>query len=167
MPQGKVHDKIWRITLPFVLLFTVIVLGTFSYAIKKPDPMTFIIGYLIGSFIEPDLDQLAITTSEGRLLRWFKDIGAFIVGYFTWYAYRFKHRGISHFPIVGTATRWLWVLFPFMIVWVIYGSWENFNIYTKGWFWWMFLGNSFSDLLHIGADFESKIFKKFIRKTTR
>lgn len=163
MPSGKVHDRIWKISLFPVLVFNVVVLGSLSFYIRSSSPMAFIIGYLLGSFIEPDLDQLAITTSEGRLLRWFKDLGALVIGYFTWYAYRFKHRGISHYPIVGTATRWMWIMTPLMIIWVIGGDYENFEIYKNGWFWWMFLGNCFSDLLHIGADYKWKVFHIYFK----
>lgn len=38
------------------------------------------------------------------------------------YAYLFKHRGLSHKPVIGTATRLLWVLLLTLLV--LYGLYE-------------------------------------------
>lgn len=166
MPSGKIHDEIWRVGLDYMLTGTIVIFPLI-FIFGEVELFAIFFGYLIGSFIEPDLDQYAITTSEARLYKWFKDFGAFIVGYFTWYAYRFKHRGISHFPIIGTLTRWIWMLIPFMIYWIFSGNYDGFLILKSKWLIYMFIGNSISDLLHIGADrnwFVMKIFYKQVRK---
>ena len=167
MPSGKIHDQIWRVGLDYIFYITLFVLVPISIYTGEIELIAIFSGYLLGSFIEPDLDQYAITTSEARLYKWFKDVGAFIVGYFTWYAYRFKHRGISHYPIIGTLTRWVWMLFPFMIYWILSGNYDGFLILKSKWLVYMFVGNSISDILHIGADknwFIMKIFYRQIRK---
>jgi len=167
MPSGKIHDQIWRVGLDYMLVATLSVIFPLIIFTGEVELIAIFSGYLLGSFIEPDLDQYAITTSEARLYKWFKDVGAFIVGYFTWYAYRFKHRGISHFPVIGTLTRWIWMFFPFMIYWILSGNYDGFLILKNKWLIYMFIGNSISDLLHIGADrdwFVMKIFYRQIRK---
>ncbi|MGD1894816.1 MAG: DUF2227 family putative metal-binding protein [Cyclobacteriaceae bacterium] len=68
------------------------------------------IGCFCGIFISPDLDMRQRTVSETTLLRWSLGIG--YIWIFLWYPYAmlFRHRGISHTPIIGTVTRVLYLL---------------------------------------------------------
>ena len=68
------------------------------------------IGCFCGIFISPDLDMRQRTVSETTLLRWSLSIGYIWV--FLWYPYAmlFRHRGISHTPLIGTVTRVLYLL---------------------------------------------------------
>ncbi|MEM9673975.1 MAG: DUF2227 family putative metal-binding protein, partial [Bacteroidota bacterium] len=68
------------------------------------------IGCFCGIFISPDLDMRQRTVSETTLLRWSSGIG--YIWIFLWYPYAmlFRHRGISHTPIIGTITRVLYLL---------------------------------------------------------
>lgn len=154
MPSGKEHLQIWKrgtylslgIACASVIIF------------ESVAPLAFIPGYGIGFFIDPDLDQDQITKSERRMLKYFGDVGAFIVGYFVWYGYRFTHRNdkgmhTSHTPFLGTLSRWAYVFLLPMIFWVWYRDWSQFELFVQPWFIWLFFGNVFSDLLHIAADY--------------
>jgi uncharacterized metal-binding protein len=74
-------------------------------------------GCLAGLVIDPDLDQESMTTaSEHRMRKLLSHIP--LVGLFLWgawmgwwsiYAAFHKHRGMSHWPILGTFVRVLWL----------------------------------------------------------
>ncbi|MEM6845453.1 MAG: DUF2227 family putative metal-binding protein [Bacteroidota bacterium] len=74
------------------------------------------LGCFCGIFISPDLDMRQRTVSETTLLRWSLGIGYLWI--FLWYPYAmlFRHRGISHTPLIGTATRMLYLLGIALIV---------------------------------------------------
>ena len=164
MPPGAIHTKIYKNSLVVFMPILVPILIGISISTRSMSPFGFIIGYFIGSFVDPDLDQLVHTTNEARILHWFKDAGALFIGFFSWYAYRFKHRGISHSHIIGTLTRWMWFFFPLMIIWGIYGEWNKYQLFINPWFWWIFAGNATTDSLHILADMRSKLVRRLIKR---
>lgn len=67
-------------------------------------------GCFSGIFISPDLDMPTRTISESTLLRWSWGIGYLWIALWYPYALLFRHRGISHCPLVGTCTRLLYLL---------------------------------------------------------
>ena len=154
MPSGKIHLAIWRRNRPLAVAISL----TSMIMWWSLNPLAFILGYGIGLFIDPDLDQDMVTACEWRMMQYFGDVGAFLVGYFMWYGYRFTHRKpkktyTAHSPLFGTLSRWVYVfLFP-MIFWVWYRDWSQFELFYQPWFVWMFAGNWFSDLLHIALDY--------------
>ncbi len=91
MPSGRVHETVNLLVLPPTLYWL-------------PETLTkvpFAAGYLVGTFwLTPDLD---LTTSRPArrwgLLR------------FLWlpYAWLFRHRGLSHRPLLGAFTRVLYL----------------------------------------------------------
>lgn len=68
------------------------------------------LGCFAGIFISPDLDMRQRTVSETTLLRW--SLGVGYIWIFLWYPYSmlFRHRGVSHTPLIGTVTRVLYLL---------------------------------------------------------
>ncbi|MEM8967257.1 MAG: DUF2227 family putative metal-binding protein [Bacteroidota bacterium] len=74
------------------------------------------IGCFFGIFMSPDLDMRQHTVSETTLLRWSLGVGYLWI--FLWYPYAmlFRHRGISHTPLIGTATRVLYLIGIALIV---------------------------------------------------
>ena len=68
------------------------------------------VGCFCGIFISPDLDMRQRTVSETTLLRWSLGIGYIWIVLWYPYAVLFRHRGISHMPMVGTVTRVLYLL---------------------------------------------------------
>lgn len=112
--------------------------------------ITFLVGYMLGVVIEPDLDQTGITTSEWRALRGGKVIGGLLVIWFLPYSLIFPHRSfLSHFPFVSTLIRLLWISWPLLAL-----------IWWNDWFsWWMaeafvglLSGLCLSDTIHFLAD---------------
>jgi uncharacterized metal-binding protein len=98
------------------------------------------VGYELGRWIDPDMDQIGITSSEGRVVNDFKILGYFIIGYTTIYGAIFRryHRSfITHFPGVSTAIRlvylfwWLYftidILYDYQIM-VGIGVWAGLSI---------------------------------------
>lgn len=152
MPDGKTHLKYWKRGLMPMVIASIF----FSATMKSFYPMLFIVGYFLGLFLDPDLDQMSITAAEGRMTRTFGIFGAIFVGYFLPYGYLFKHRGASHWPIWGTFTRWVYVMLPFMGMWVYYGDYNKFWIFLSPYFIWIFTGNMISDVIHIVLDWFSE-----------
>lgn len=77
-------------------------------------------GYIFDSlFCTPDLDVPEGSMNQYRARKRFGWFGTIYSAYWEDYA-RFRlfgreirHRGISHVPILGTLTRWLYLLFPY------------------------------------------------------
>lgn len=71
------------------------------------------IGLFIGTLITPDYDLEIIVTKE--MIKKVPIIGKLWNAYWLPYAKNFTHRGISHDPIIGTLTRFLygfwWIFF--------------------------------------------------------
>ncbi|MFN7064688.1 MAG: DUF2227 family putative metal-binding protein [Aquificaceae bacterium] len=96
MALGRTHDFVNLMALPFCLYYT-----------PKEFYLPFTLGYLFGTFLlSPDLDLPKSKSSKRwRRLR------------LVWRPYQLlsKHRGLSHFPILGTALRfgYLFLIFLF------------------------------------------------------
>lgn len=67
------------------------------------------VGCLSGILISPDLDMTGRTISETLLIRWNILLGRLWVAFWFPYALLSKHRGLSHVPIFGTASRVMYV----------------------------------------------------------
>jgi hypothetical protein len=104
----------------------------------------------LGSVVEPDLDQIGITSSEGRAMRGTKAggaltgmLGAFWVAYWLIYAYLIGlvggHRSkFSHGVGIGTLGRIFYFNFPFAVLLGIlcwYWGWSDwaYQLYLDVW----------------------------------
>lgn len=163
MPDGKTHLTIWKkhlsrwvvacISLAFVML-----LG--DWPIEAVLVFAFAgLGYVFGYYVDPDLDQVGLSSAEGRMLRDFPGPGAVVAAWWLVYGYVAQtilggHRAfLTHFPGVSTIIRVAWTWLPIcVIMWVI-----RFPIPDLTW--WavvgMWLGLSFADYLHWRADMRS------------
>ncbi|NPA12859.1 MAG: metal-binding protein [Aquificae bacterium] len=96
MPSGRTHDIINLSLMPVA-----------AYYLKIPDIYGFITGYLVGTFIlSPDNDLYhSLPVKRWKALR------------FIWYPYsKFStHRGLSHFPFLGSILRLLYLAFILLI----------------------------------------------------
>lgn len=114
MSDGKTHIIWWKRMFPFSIIISLILM-LFSpiFAIM------FLIGYAIGEpFLSADLDQIGLTSTEGRWMRKFGCLGVLFVMYFLPYAYIFPHRSfLSHFPIVSDLVRIAYILLIPAILW--------------------------------------------------
>lgn len=79
------------------------------------------VGVLATLAIDPDLDVNGWGGGKLRLRKLWKPLGWIHRTYFYPYEVFFRHRGISHWPVVGTLTRIL-ALLPWMLVWEKFGS---------------------------------------------
>lgn len=156
MPPGKVHfaawKRVWRLIIPVFGLSVWLTGGDVLLS------SMILVGYLLGAVIEPDLDQLSITLSEGNMMRSFGCFGVAWVSYWFPYASLLPHRSfLSHFPFVSTFLRLLYLSLPVIGV-QIYSYWIGvpvpWDLYKAAfpyavmlWF-----GLSCSDLLHYLLD---------------
>lgn len=146
MPPGYVHKHAHTlgvcVVLPFaaVMAFAEPVLGTSIAA-----------GYLLGRVVEPDLDQISITSSEGIMLRRFGCLGALWVMYWFPYSWVMPHRSVaSHFPGISTAVRMLYLFWPILMLLAYTQSFDEVAaLVTFG----VFVGLSLSDAIHWALDF--------------
>jgi len=106
MPSGKVHIRFWGYFLPFLATISLILMFySFWFGIM------LLLGYLLGYITDPDLDQIGISSAEGRALRKFGILGVLWIMYWLPYAYVFPHRGfLSHSIFISTAIRFFNIL---------------------------------------------------------
>ncbi len=74
------------------------------------------IGAFAGWIITPDLDVQGRTYEEKRFYNWHPLIGFLWQAYWYVYAKFMKHRGVSHWPFVGTLTRWGYMFIPLVMM---------------------------------------------------
>jgi len=153
MADGKTHERLTLKTLPLaIFLGGIAACGGHDVALFAL-PM----GHAMGIIIGPDLDLRTRTRAERHLQRialltWpllvMSTLYAIVFGSGRW---PFTHRGISHWPVIGTLTRWLWFFGPVALLLVVTG---NETALTSAWpaLFWAFTGNCLSDLVHIIAD---------------
>jgi len=151
MPDGKTHHAYNLKNTPYVLGVFAILGLTVATVLGSHylDAALVFVGQCVGvlllsRWIDPDLDQLGLTSAEGRLLNDFKiikgrsrslpfrvfkktvnELGGWIGFLIAWwampYAYIMRyfggHRGLSHVHIVGTITRVVWMFWPLVYLW--------------------------------------------------
>jgi len=153
MASGKTHERLTIKTLPLaVFLGGIAACGGHDVAL-----FALPIGHAMGIIICPDLDLRTRTRAERHLQRialltWplliMSTLYAIVFGSRRW---PFVHRGISHWPVVGTLTRWLWFFGPVALLLVVTGNETALAMHWPALFW-AFTGNCLSDLVHIIAD---------------
>ena len=157
MPSGKTHTRIDLFLLVILLLAAAYfwggLVGFFGRDEMAEYSIVFVVAYLFGTFLlSPDMD---LNTSDPM-----KNWGVLRL---LWrpYAQVFKHRGLSHMPIVGTLTR---VFYIFIVVYVLFAVANAF--FDLGWKMsvddlkeidryavvWALAGLCLPDIFHIVAD---------------
>ena len=157
MPSGRTHTRIDLVMLVVLLGGGAYFWGPLTRFFGRDEfseySIVFVVSYLFGTFLlSPDMDLAKSDPMRNwgvlRLL---------------WrpYSHLFKHRGVSHMPIVGTLTRVLYIL---SVVYVV-GAVANV-FFNMGWKmslrdlqridWvgviWALCGLCLPDLFHILAD---------------
>jgi uncharacterized metal-binding protein len=97
-----------------------------SYAPDAVGPV--IVGAIIGAFITPDMD-IDHTTRNEAILREIPVVG--IVFQTAWYPYALlhRHRGISHWPVIGTVGR---MVYAVLVVMCLMLFWSGVSWYMGG-----------------------------------
>lgn len=120
MSSGKVHARVAG-----ALLVPLSAAGVFLSATDLSFGAGWMAGALLGVLITPDIDQETTTLEEGRVYRLSFLLG--LLWQWLWWPYAkvFRHRGISHVLIIGTATRFAYlncVIIPAIWLWGIGAS---------------------------------------------
>lgn len=150
MASGKRHAKSTKRNLFWLLPSSIFL------AFVEPSAIGLGLGSIIGHLITPDIDHHKFTYEENRIYRLNKLLGA--LWWLFWWPYEkiFAHRGISHWKVIGTLTRFLYLLwYPLFYnsaIWTDTASWL---------FWlWLFLGWTVQDFAHLRLDRKKKKRKK-------
>jgi len=153
MADGKTHERLTIKTLPLAIFLG----GIAAHGGHDVALFALPIGHAMGIIIGPDLDLRTRTRAERHLqkialLTWplliMSNLYAIVFGSGRW---PFTHRGISHWPVIGTLTRWLWFVGPVVVLLIATGNATALAMHWPALFW-AFLGNCLSDLVHIVAD---------------
>ena len=156
MASGRTHDIVNLSFLPVAV-----------YYLKPQDFLGFTAGYLVGTFLlSPDLDLR--NSKPARRWKLFK---------LFWYPYTkiFKHRGVSHIPILGSIIRLFYVSFLMVFPLVVYLFINNpaklddirYDVLDKTIFWLknpfiisFFIGIVLSEIVHVITDMIYSTMKK-------
>lgn len=145
MSSGKAHNTITK----FAVIPTVIVTARLF---DMPAALVTSLGCLSGIILTPDLDQEGINCTEWQIVK--KSAGLGFLWLMFWYPYAMiiPHRHfLSHFPVISTLIRLIYVLFIPFVLSVYFG-------YTNVWYTllphigYFFMGLCVSDTLHYLAD---------------
>ncbi len=130
-----------------LVLAPLVAYGTF---IRTYNPLVAIgvgAGCVFGIVMSPDLDINHSTYGENLLPGC---VGGVWKSWWWLYSIIFKHRGISHWFIIGTITRFVYLFFPVYLVFYSLGvSVTLFNACLL----YLFIGVCISDTAHIIMDF--------------
>jgi len=163
MASGNTHDLLNLATLP-----------VFLYGVPHEYFLYFGSAYVISTILlSPDIDlHHSIPSRRWKMMKWF------------WHPYRmfFKHRGLSHFPIIGTISRLLYVLALVIFLYFVIVGILSFTHYShefikssdtvlhqlelrikKEDIFWFVVGAVASDLVHIFWDMVFSFVKKIKR----
>ena len=81
------------------------------------------------------------------------------------YGYAFKHRGISHWPVIGTMTRAVYLALLVVPLFVAWGRWDLVVWFGQSkWLPIWLAGLMAADALHWGLDLTVSKFKGWIRE---
>ena len=109
-----------------------------AFGAVEPDALVVAGGAALGILLHPDQDQ-------GRTI----------------YGWAHKHRGMSHWPVVGTLDRLAWFVGPVLAAWALSGrdaDWEGLALLATG--------LVLADLLHIIMDETEKRWRRMTNSRT-
>lgn len=164
MPDGATHRAATIRATPLVMIIAMVIpiiinglfsnASTWQYAVAMVSSLVgLFVGYLVVSaFIDPDADQISLTSSEGRLMRKFGVFGFAVVWWYMPYGYFFKHRGVAHWHIIGTLTRVAWALWLPVTWYLLSGYTFPYLPLVYPFLVSMFVGLTLADSLHIWMD---------------
>lgn len=122
-------------------------LAALKYAVLSTpnDIFSFAAAFIYGTFfLHPDLDL-------ARNIRLFSLKGILTLP-FRPYSYFFRHRGISHMPLIGTITRVVWLLAFFWLIYFAIGwAFPQLN-WDEPLLWFAIGGLAVADLIHVLLD---------------
>ena len=155
MPDGKTHTRLHQRYIPYA---TAVGVGLATLSGRPSTGAAFVVGYIAGLLIEPDLDMVGITESERRAMRWLVVLA--VPWLFWWSIYAalpfFRHRSLlTHYPLLSTLIRLLWLFVPVLFIsGVMRWDVQPFlgALLSREEAWVFAFGLSLSDLVHDAAD---------------
>lgn len=162
MSAGKVHHKQTKfgftMSILFVLYCTFLYWNIFSFSM-----FGIPVGFLIGLFVEPDLDCVGSTYSEWYFERTFGGIPSFFwFAYWKPYAKIIPHRSIlSHLPVLSTFIRLVYLLWiPVGLLQFVHPNW--IFVAQRNWMFlvFVFIGLCLNDTAHYMTDVISTFRKR-------
>ena len=147
--DGHAHATASIIAAPLVALLVAQQSGSVEAGIGA------LVGCVAGVAMSPDLDQEGISASEWWLVNKTFGVGWLWVAMWFPYARAFRHRQASHWPVIGTAVRVIYLaLLCILAAWLL-----NVHGATIGWpqvepryLTGAFVGLAASDMLHWAMD---------------
>lgn len=138
MANGKKHARATRRTL---WTLGIISTGLIIYY-QQWEMSGLYIGAILGHILTPDIDHHFVTYEEHRMYRINQLFGTIWYYYWAPYQWAFSHRGISHIMLLGTLTRFIYLLwYPLMA----YPQFVVVYVY-------MFIAWSIQDYMHLILD---------------
>lgn len=174
MPSGIEHAAMTRKALVPIAVAS----GLLFYGYSEAAGLGLMTGGLLGLMITPDIDSPATSYEEQRIIHWNKPIGKTYSAFWSVYESLHPHRGLSHWPIIGTAGRFLYLfivlrLFLYLLGGFCYDLWDSscasylmethplsLLIIFPEFFIWTFIGQCVPDTIHIIADRRSTARKR-------
>lgn len=118
MSDGKTHARASVGMIIFTIILAGLATSSVSMAIDRGLAAGVIIGTILGWLMPPDLDLPQRTEDEHRIINLNPFLGWLWVGFWASYGQMFRHRGLSHVPVLGTITRIFW-LFRHIIAYIL------------------------------------------------
>jgi uncharacterized metal-binding protein len=150
--NGLVHERINRV------LFLVIVLplsGLLLYFHQFLMALSFPLGAAYGIwFVTPDVDLQSSTHTETKWFRgpiWIRPIGYALYAYYYPLSLLLRHRGISHVPVIGALTIYVYTWLPLALV-MLATDWHPIWLLHSDLHVGLFTGLTFAHLFHIVED---------------
>lgn len=157
MSSGRVHTTATVVSTPLIGLVSLVIIQ---------DPRSSLItclGCLSGIFLTPDLDQITISFSEWKIIRWTFGLGYFWLAFWGPYATFIPHRHVfSHGPVISTLGRVLYI-YAMISLYQGIGFFPEVSLPSLGdlFFLWevqdFLLGLLVSDIVHWVFDNQGKI----------
>jgi uncharacterized metal-binding protein len=109
MSSGSTHDKVTSCLTLILIIGSVILIFLYPSTLSYNTPLIIVSFAFAGYMFNGDLDIWSEPTKRWGILHYY------------WWPYRrlFNHRGISHWPIIGTLTRLAYAS-PIIIILVYY-----------------------------------------------
>lgn len=147
MSSGKVHRQWTEVSL------AAITVGV-AYSTGDPILLGAVTGGLLGHWITPDIDHHAFTLEEQMIFRLHPLLGHAWMIYWWPYERLFIHRGLSHVILLGTLTRFVYLLW-----------WPLWKFQGQPWLFWLAVGVAWAaqDAVHLLLDRK----RKRLRRTPR
>lgn len=144
MPPGYIHINFWK---RFLIL--AVAMGSALCFVNVTLGISFLFGYLLGYICSPDLDQIGLSSDEGRALKIFGPFGVLWIMIWLPYAYIIPHRSFaSHGWLFSTILRMIYLFgLPLFLIWYKFNYIPSIDLLVG-----TFLGQLFSDSIHIFLD---------------